>query len=141
MRDVAVRAKELRFEVDLDANGELTEETAVALAPPAEWKPEHLLLAALVRCSLKSLHFHAARRGIEVRSASGSARALVTKRETDERYAVVESDIELAVEIEPDTTGEPLAALLALAERDCFIGSSLPAAPSYRWIVNGRTIS
>jgi len=47
MRDVAVRAKELRFEVDLDANGELTEETAVALAPPAEWKPEHLLLAAL----------------------------------------------------------------------------------------------
>jgi organic hydroperoxide reductase OsmC/OhrA len=138
---VAVKAKELRFEVDLAANGELTEEGGVALELPADWKPEHLLLAALVRCSLKSLHFHAARKGTKVRSASGSGRALVTRRETDDRYAVVESELELVVEIEPETAGDALAELLALAERDCFIGSSLTAAPSYRWIVNGRAVS
>ena len=140
MRDVAVRAKELRFAGDLDANGELTEETAVALAPPAEWKPEHLLLAALVRCSLKSLDFHARRRGIDVRSASGTGRTLVTKRETDDRYALVETEVELRVEIQPAPEPDALAELLALAERDCFVGSSLTAKPSYRWVVNGRTI-
>lgn len=137
---MAVKAKELRFAVDLAPNGALTEDEGVRLELPAEWKPEHLLLAALVRCSLKSLHFHAARKGSNVRAASGSARALVTKRETDDRYAVVESSLELAVEIEPDASGDELAELLALAERDCFIGSSLTTAPSYRWIVNGRTV-
>lgn len=138
---MAVKAKELRFAVDLAANGKLTEESGAALELPAEWKPEHLLLAALVRCSLKSLHFHAARKATKVRSASGKGRALVTKREADDRYAVVESELELVVEIEPDTAGDALAELLALAERDCFIGSSLTAAPHYRWIVNGRVIA
>jgi organic hydroperoxide reductase OsmC/OhrA len=138
---VAVKAKELRFAVDLAANGELTEESGAPLELPAEWKPEHLLLAALVRCSLKSLHFHAARTGAKVRSAAGNGRALVTKREIDDRYAVVESELELVVELEPDTAGDALAELLALAERDCFIGSSLTAAPSYRWVVNGRAIA
>jgi organic hydroperoxide reductase OsmC/OhrA len=138
---VAVKAKELRFAVDLAPNGELTEDGGIRLELPAEWKPEHLLLAALVRCSLKSFHFHAARKDTKVRSASGSGRALVTKRETDDRYAVVESELELAVEIDPDASGAALAELLSLAERDCFIGSSLTVAPIYRWIVNGRAIS
>lgn len=137
---MAVKAKELRFAVDLAPNGELVEESGVALELPAEWKPEHLLLAALVRCSLKSLHFHASRNGTKVRSASGSGHALVTKRETDDRYAVVESELELVVELEPDTAGDALAELLALAERDCFIGSSLTVAPTYRWVVNERAI-
>jgi organic hydroperoxide reductase OsmC/OhrA len=138
---VAVKAKELRFAIDLAPNGELTEDGGIPLELPAEWKPEHLLLAALVRCSLKSFHFHAARKDTKVRSASGSGRALVTKRETDDRYAVVESELELAVEIDPDASGAALAELLSLAERDCFIGSSLTVAPSYHWIVNGRAIS
>jgi len=141
MRAVAVKPKKLRFTVDLGADGMLTEESGVPLELPAEWKPEHLLLAALVRCSLKSFHFHAARKGIKVRAASGSAGTLVTKRETDDRYAVVESAIDLAVEIEPDAAGDALAELLELAERDCFIGSSLTAPPSYAWVVNGRAIS
>ena len=64
----------------------------------------------------------------------------MTKRETDDRYALVETEVELAVELEPQPEPEALAELLALAERDCFVGSSLTAKPSYRWIVNGRTI-
>ena len=137
---MAVRAKELRYAVDLTTAGELTDENGVALDAPAEWSPEHLLLAALVRCSLKSLRYHAERRGVDVRSASGSSRTLVTKRETDERYALVETDVELVVELAPEPEPDALGELLALAERDCFVGSSLTAKPSYRWVVNGRTV-
>ena len=140
MRAVAVRAKELRYAVDLTTAGELTDENGVALDAPAEWSPEHLLLAALVRCSLKSLRYHAERRGVDLRSASGSSRTLVTKRETDERYALVETDLELVVELAPEPEQDALGELLALAERDCFVGSSLTAKPSYGWVVNGRTV-
>jgi uncharacterized OsmC-like protein len=138
---VAVRAKELRYAVDLSSSGELSDEDGVVLDAPPEWSPEHLLLAALVGCSLKSLRFHAKRRSVDVRSVSGSAQTLVTKRETDARYALVETEIELAVELdgEPEPDPEALAELLALAERDCFVGSSLTAKPLYRWTVNGRT--
>jgi uncharacterized OsmC-like protein len=140
MSGVAVRAKELRYEVDLSASGELTEEHGIALDSPKEWSPEHLLLAALVRCSLKSLRYHAELRGVAIDSASGSSRTLVTRRETDERFALVETEVRLAVELDPEPEPAALAELLALAERDCFVGSSLTAEPSYGWAVNGRTI-
>jgi uncharacterized OsmC-like protein len=140
MPGVAVSAKELRYAVDLTTGGELVDENGAVLDLPAGWSPEHLLLAALVRCSLKSLAYHAERRGIDVRSASGSSRTLVTKRETDDRYALVETEVELAVELTPEPEPDALADLLALAERDCFVGSSLTAKPRYRWVVGGRTI-
>ena len=140
MRFVAVRAKELRYTVELTPAGELREEKGVALESPDEWTPEHLLLAALVRCSLKSLRHHAPRSGVEVRSASGSACTLVTKLQSDERYAMVDTEVELQVELEPEPGSPELSALLELAERDCFIGSSLTVGPRYRWTVNGRAI-
>jgi uncharacterized OsmC-like protein len=137
---MAVKAKELRFAVELTGAGELTEENGVVLGVPEGWSPEHLLLAALIRCSLKSLRYHARRRDVDVRSAAGSGRTLVTKRETDGRYALVETELQLDVELEPEPEQVALAELLALAERDCFVGSSLTAEPSYRWVVNGGTI-
>jgi uncharacterized OsmC-like protein len=141
MRVVVGRAKEFRYAVDLTTSGRLAEETGVALDVAEGWSPEHLLLAALVRCSLKSLRFHADRRGVDVRSASGSSGTLVTKRQTDDRYALVETDVELDVELAPEPQPDALAELLALAERDCFVGSSLSAKPNYRWIVNGRALA
>jgi len=134
---MAVEAKKLRYAVDLASTGKLTDEHGVAIDVPDGWSPEHLLLAALVRCSLKSLRYHAERKGVDVRSASGSSRTLVTRRDTDDLFALVQTDVELAVELDPEPAA--LAELLALAERDCFVGSSLAARPSYRWIVNGRT--
>ena len=134
---VPVKAKELRYAVELSEAGELREENGVVLDTPAEWSPEHLLLAALVRCSLKSLRYHAGRSNVEVRSASGSARTLVTRRESDGRYATVDTEIELRVALEPRPGEAVLSELLGLAERDCFIGSSLTVEPRYRWTVNG----
>ena len=136
---MAVKAKELRYAVGLSTTGELTDENGIALDTPPEWSPEHLLLAALIRCSLKSLRHHARRSNVEVRSASGVGRTLVTRRESDGRYAMVETGVDLVVELEPAPDSAALESLLVLAERDCFVGSSLTAKPRYRWRVNGRT--
>jgi uncharacterized OsmC-like protein len=133
-------AKELRYGVDLTASGGLTDENGVGLDIPAGWTPEHLLLAALLRCSVKSLRHHAESAGVDVRSASASGRTLVTKRETDDRYALVDTEADLTVEIAPELDPAALADLLALAERDCFVGSSLTAEPRYRWVVNGHAV-
>jgi organic hydroperoxide reductase OsmC/OhrA len=135
---MAAPARELRFSVDLAPAGELREENGAALTVSPEWTPEHLLLAALIRCSLASFRHHAERAGLTVARTSGSTRALVTRRESDGRYAVVESDVELAVELEPEPGGDEVAELLAKAERDCFVGASLTEKPRYRWTVNGR---
>jgi organic hydroperoxide reductase OsmC/OhrA len=140
MRFVAVEAKKLRYGVDLTAGGELTDENGVGLDVPPEWTAEHLLLAALARCSLESLRYHARRMDVEIRSASASARTLVTRRETDRRYALVATEVELAVRLESEPDHDGLTTLLAAAERDCFVGSSLTAEPRYGWTVNGRTI-
>lgn len=133
-------AKELRYGIDLTPNGGLTDENGIGLDVPAGWSPEHLLLAALIRCSLQSLRYHAERSGIDAHSAFGSSQTLVTKRETDDRYALVETEVELAVKLEPQPEPDALAELLALAERDCFVGSSLTAKPRYRWVVNGQAV-
>ncbi|HKI90951.1 MAG TPA: OsmC family protein [Gaiellaceae bacterium] len=134
---MAVKPKELRFAVDLEPAGALSTENGATLRPGEEWTPEHILLAALVRCSLKSLHFHADRAGVRVTSESGAASSLVTRRESDGRYAVVEATVELSVALEPRPEPDALADLLAKAERDCFVGASLQAKPSYRWTVDG----
>jgi organic hydroperoxide reductase OsmC/OhrA len=131
-------ARELRFAVDLAPSGELREENGVALSVSPEWTPEHLLLAALLRCSLASFRYHAERAGLDVARTSGSTRTLVTRRESDGRYAVAETDVELVVEIEPEPGADEVAELLEKAERDCFVGASLTEKPRYSWTVNGR---
>ncbi len=136
---MAVKVKELRYAVDLGESGSVRTEDGTPLEPDPAWSPEHLLLAALVRCSLKSLRYHAHRAGLEVAGARGSARTLITRRESDGRYALVETEVELDVRLEPQAGEAELGELLAKAERDCFIGASLAAAPTYRWSVDGTS--
>lgn len=114
--------------------------TSGALEVDRNWTPEHLVLAGLGRCTLKSLEFHAGRESI---SASGTAAAAgtVTKLEEDGRYAFVEVECGLDVELEPAPQGERLTELLDLAERDCFVGASLTVATRYEWRVNGEVVS
>ncbi len=130
---MTAKSKEFRHAVDLRDGGSLRTEDGTALEVEPEWSPEHLLLAALVRCSLKSLAFHAQHRGVAVEHAHGSARSLIAKRESDDRYAVVEIEVDLDVRLSPQPGEQELSELIAKAERDCFIGASLTVKPTYRW--------
>jgi organic hydroperoxide reductase OsmC/OhrA len=130
---VATKAKEFRFAIDHGAD--YRTEDGTPLGADAAWTPEHLLLAALVRCSIASLDYHARRVGNRVESSKGSAHALFTRRESDGRYAATEIDVELEVDLLTQPGADELAALLEKAERDCFIGASLTAKPRYRWNV------
>ena len=131
---MAVKAKTFEYEAGIDRAGNATREAAAPLELGPDWKPEHLVLAGLVRCSITSLRYHALRAGITVQ-ASGSARGLITKRASDERYAFVEIECRIEIALEPPLTGADLDVLLEKAERDCFIGASLTVQPSYDWRV------
>ena len=131
--------KRFEYAASLGADGRLLAEGADPIDPGPAWTPEHLLLAGLMRCTLKSLRFHADRRGV---SATGGATAegLVTRREEDGRFALVSVECGLDVRLEPPPEAEGLRKLLDLAERDCFVGVSLTAKPRYEWRVNGEVV-
>jgi organic hydroperoxide reductase OsmC/OhrA len=98
---------------------------------PAEgWSADHLLLAALVQCSIASLSHHARRAGHEV-VASGSAQGQVRKRESDGRYALMEVDVRIDAQLRPRLA--ETKELIGRAERDCFVGASLTVTPRYEW--------
>ena len=136
---MAAGAKEFRYAVGLDRTGRVTADGQSPLALDPAWTPEHLVLAGLIRCTLQTLRFHAAPTQIDF-VASGSAFATVKRRSDDGHYAFVEIGVELAVELDPVPPGDELAALLAKAERDCFVGASLKPSPSYHWTVNGAAL-
>ena len=133
-------AKEFTFAVSVDEEGRLEAEGRDALETGEAWTPEHLVLAALGRCTIASLTYHAKRANAEVR-AKANAGGLVTKREEDGRYAFVEVDCELDVVLEPELPPEELGELLAKAERDCFVGASLALPTRYEWRVNGELVA
>jgi uncharacterized OsmC-like protein len=136
---MAPRAKEFRYAVGLERTGRVTADGRAPLDLDAAWKPEHLVLAGLVRCTLQSLRFHAEPLGIDF-VGNASATATVTRRPQDGRYGFVEIDVQLDLELDPVPPAEELAALLAKAERDCFVGASLEPSPHYRWSVNGTAL-
>ena len=126
-------AKEFRYAVDLKDT--LRAEDGTAIGDNVSWTPEHLLLAALIRCTLTSLDHHARRAGNAVASQHGSARALFSKRESDGRYAVAEVEVALEVRLRDQMGDDELRDLVAKAERDCFIGASLTEKPHYVWSI------
>ena len=129
-------AKTFEYAASLDVEWRLLAD-GDALEPGEAWTPEHLVLAGLMRCTLKSLRFHAERAQVAVRG-SAAAEGVVTKREEDGRFAFVEIECGLDVQLDPLPEGRALAELLDLAERDCFVGASLRPAPRYEWRVNGE---
>ena len=134
---MAVKAKEFRYGIELDRAGRLTADGHAPLELDPAWTPEHLVLAGLVRCTLQSLRHHADHGGVDF-AGTARATARVTKRAGDERYAFVEIDVNLDLELEP--LPDDVRALLDKAERDCFVGASLQPSPNYRWRVNGTAI-
>lgn len=134
----APRAKVLHFAVAFDIDGRVLLQGSPPLEIPAELRPEDLVLTGLVRCSLASLTYHARRAGVEARLVAAQASGTVTRREADGRYAFVDITCQLDVALNP--APQDLRALIAKAERDCFVGASLIASPRYRWRVNGADL-
>jgi organic hydroperoxide reductase OsmC/OhrA len=135
------RARVFDYAVSLDEGWAATSDRGGASLPADDeaWTPEHLLLAALARCSLTSLRYHARRAGLEA-TAHAEARGSVTAREEDGRFAFVGLEVTCTVDLAPQLDDEAAQALLDKAERDCFVGASLALAPRYRWTVNGRQL-
>jgi organic hydroperoxide reductase OsmC/OhrA len=117
----------------------VTEESGTPARAEPDWTAEHLVLAGLARCSLTSLEYYAKRANVAV-SGSAEADGVVTRRESDGRFAFIETHVGLDVEVQPPLEADDLAKLLASAERGCFIGASLTASPSYDWRVNGEPV-
>ncbi len=119
------------FEASIDRSGRATAGGAAADIPET-WKPEDLVLAGLLQCSLTSLRYHAKRAGVTV-DAEGSAHGVITRRESDGRFAFVEITCRFDVRLTPPP--DDLPGLLEKAERDCFVGASLTVKPRYDWNV------
>ncbi len=132
--------KVLEFDVTVDSD--LTARSGRGGSPIAAedgWSSEHLVLAALVRCTLTSLEHHTKRDGLRA-TATGGARGTVTKRESDGRYAFVDVEARYDVELENAPSHVAVIDLLDRAERGCFVGNSLATRPTYHWMVNGEEI-
>jgi organic hydroperoxide reductase OsmC/OhrA len=135
---VAVRAKHFDYWISLDESGGLVAD-GDPVSIGGDVSAEHLLLAALARCSISSLEHFARLKDVEVR-ASAYASGTVTRREEDDRYGFVNFDCKLDTQLEPEPPDDELRQLLESAEWGCFIGASLEPAPRYSWRVNGRDL-
>ena len=136
---MSVRAKHFEYWISLDERGELTAD-GDPVAIGGHVGAEHLLLAALARCSISSLEHFARQKEVEV-SASAYASGTVTRREDENRYGFVSIECKLDVQLTGgELADDELRSLFESAEWGCFIGASLDPAPKYSWRVNGRDL-
>lgn len=138
---MAVTAKTFEYAAAVDRTGRVSVDDSPFADVPADWKPEHLLLAGLIRCTLASLRYHAREAGIDDLVASGAAAGRVTRREEDGRYAFVEIECNFEVELEPALAPDDVAELVAHAVRYCFVPAALTSSPRSRWMMNGEYVS
>jgi organic hydroperoxide reductase OsmC/OhrA len=131
---MAPRPKRSEFAVAVDRDGRVAAEGGAAVHFGHEWTAEHLVLAALARCSLAALAYHARRDGLWLQ-ASAKAQGIVTRR-PDGVWGFVE--LECAIDARLDPSPADPGGLLARAERGCFVGTSLEPRPRYAWTVNGE---
>jgi organic hydroperoxide reductase OsmC/OhrA len=137
---VAAKPRVLEFDVSIDDDRSSRSALGgTAIAREDAWWPEHLVLAALVRCTLASMDHSARKAGLDV-VGSGRAHGTVTKRAADGLYAFVDIRSELEIELDPAPVREIVAELVEKAERGCFVSNSLTTAPRHHWTVNGEEV-
>jgi organic hydroperoxide reductase OsmC/OhrA len=135
---VAVRAKHFEYWITLDEGGKLSADGR-PIDLGEEVSAEHLLLAALARCSLSSFAYFARQKRLEAHG-SAFASGTVTRREEDDRYGFANIECRMEIELDGELADAELRQLMESAEWGCFVGASLDPAPSYRWRVNGRDV-
>jgi organic hydroperoxide reductase OsmC/OhrA len=133
---MSVRAKHFEYWITLDDSGLTADGEPMTLESASA---EHLLLAALARCSVSSLEYFARQKDIEAH-ASAFASGTVTRREEDDRYGFALIECRMDVRLDPEPDRDALRPLLESAEWGCFVGASLRPAPRYTWRVNGRDV-
>ena len=134
---MSARAKSFDYAVSLDETWDAWSDRGGGVldgADEASWTPEHLVLAGLARCTLTSLRYHCVRAGVTLTSRART-HGTVTRRESDGRFAFVDVRFDADVSFDPKPDDAAVAELLAKAERDCFVGASLTARPTYTWNV------
>ena len=134
-----VRAKVFEYTAGLDREGRISSEGGAPLELDESWTPEHVLLAALLRCSLASLTYYAKPAGLEV-SASGTAHGTVTLREDEGVFGLVSAAVHLDVELTPPPEPDDARKLVHRAQAGCFVSNSLAVHPTYHWRVNGADV-
>ena len=134
--DVASAAKRSEYAVTVERDGRVVSEGGEPLPVGEGWTPEHLVLAALARCTLTSLAYHAGRSSLEL-EAGADATGVVGQRD-DASWGFLEITCRLEVELGSSPPEEELSDLIRRAERGCFVGASLAPKPDYRWVVNDR---
>ena len=136
---MSVRPKLRHYTIAIDREGEPTQEDGGALTWAGRWTPEHLVLAALARCTIIALDYHARRESYTL-GAEADATGVVGPRD-DGSWGFVEIDCTIDAKLDPPPPPERIQALIARAIRGCFVGQSLNIKPSYTWTVNGEVIS
>ena len=135
-----VRARRFEYGVTMDRAWTVASDRGGRpLERDEAWTPEHLVLAGVCRCILTALAFHAKRAGLEVAS-SAKADGVVTRRDSDGRFAFVEIAVDAEAALTPPPDPDALRELIELAQRDCFVSASLTVTPTYRWTVNGERV-
>ena len=138
---MSVRAR--NFTYDLHRPGLGGDERRRRGALPSEeaaWTPEHLVLAALGRCTLTSFLTTPAAR---VTSRSATRRRTASSpgvRRTDASRSSRCGSTSTSRSTAPPSPDE-IRELIAKGERDCFVGASLTVKPDYHWTVNGEDLS
>jgi organic hydroperoxide reductase OsmC/OhrA len=138
---VVATARVLEFDVILDRDRTARSGRGGSAIPADDaWSSEHLVLAGLVRCTLASLDYRARKAGLEI-AASGSAHAVITKRDSDGLYAFVAIESHFELVLDRATEPRVMRDLVTQAEKGCFVGNSLVVRPSYHWTINGEEVS
>ena len=131
---MAVAAKTLEYAVELDEGGRLTVPGGGQFVTPEGWSADHLLLAALVRCSIDSFAYHARRAGHTVDGHRLGARH---DHEDRRRRPLSLRRDRRATRRAGDAARRAIrTSLIMKAERDCFVGASLTVKPEYEWHVS-----
>jgi nucleotide-binding universal stress UspA family protein/organic hydroperoxide reductase OsmC/OhrA len=133
----AIEAGRRQIATTIDSTGRMRPDGGAPSRPGQDWRPEHLLLAAVAPSALDSLVHQAALAGLEAHGGAAASGALVN----DEAAPPIE-DIACRVEasIRPARAIAEIERLTAEAERGCRLGAALAAPPRYEWVVNGRLV-
>ena len=123
------------YAVEVDRGSRMTIPGGAQIEHAEGWSPDHLLLAALVRCSIDSFTYHARRAGHEASRRPARRDGKITKRDAGRALRVRRRSRSRSTS-QLDAARRRPDDLIAKAERDCFVGASLTITPEYTWRVS-----